>query len=470
MNKTKIICTIGPSTESEIMLKKLVRAGMNIARLNFSHGTYAFHKGVIDRIKKINEKEDVPVALLLDTQGPEIRTTVTEKGAISLHKGDQVKIGIHVPTRSVHKNSHIIGVNYSRIIRDVEVGSVLLVDSGIIQIRIYKKNKHYLSGTVLNSGILADRKHINLPGVNVDLKTITEKDKQDILFGLREGIDFIAVSFVRQAKDIISLRKLLKKYNKDIHVIAKIEHPTAVENLDSILEVADGVMVARGDLAMEVPFEEIPILQRRIEKKCIEQGKQVIIATQMLESMVNNPFPTRAEITDIANAVLERTDAIMLSGETTSGKFPVESVETMRKIADRVEKELLSFPLHHREKVSRNQEITRAACLTASNLNAAAVLLFTEYGHTAANLSNFRPKPTVYAFSEHQNICRRMNLFWGTIPYCLKMQKNPEDTIRAAIEFLKKRKKIKKNDLIVIISDIFVKSDKVNDLQIRTVL
>lgn len=469
MPKTKIICTIGPSTESEEMLQKLIKAGMDIARLNFSHGTYAWHKRVIDRIKKINRSLDVPVAILLDTKGPDVRVTEVKEGAIMLHRGDKVTIKAKVITKTIKTKEHVIGLNNGTVLKDIKKDQIILLDNGLLQIRITRRGSKELKGKVLNSGILESRKHVNLPGIDIGLPTITPKDRKDIAFGVKQGVDFVAVSFARSAKDIKTARNIVEKRKGHARVIAKIEHPSAIEHLDEIITTSDGVMVARGDLAIEIPFEEIPIIQRKIVDRCLANGKPVIVATQMLESMVDHPFPTRAEITDIANAVLERADATMLSGETTIGQFPVKCVQVMEKISSRIGEELLPNTLHVRDTTGRNQEVTRSAALAANKLGARAILIFTNQGHTALNLSNFRPKAKMYAFSPYPETCRRMNLYWGITPYCLEMKKDGEKTILAAMKFLQKQRKLKKGDLVVVVSDIFVTKEKVNAIQIRNV-
>lgn len=470
MPKTKIICTIGPATESTPVLKKLITAGMKIARLNFSHGNHQSHLSVINRIHQLNSQLDHPIAILLDTQGPEIRTTENSTGPIQITKGDKIEISYGSKTQSLNKKLHHIGVNYRRMLSDVKVGSNVLLDNGLLQIKIIKKNHKQLLGRALNNAEIGSRKHVNLPGIKVHLPTITAKDKKDIQFGLQNGIDFIAVSFVREAQDIQVVRKLIQKSSaKNARIIAKIEHPSALEHLNEIINQSDGIMIARGDLAIEIPYEEIPIIQRKIVNACIEAGKPVIVATQMLESMVNSPFPTRAEITDVANAVLERSDAIMLSGETTIGKYPVECVQTMRKIAERIETELLSHTLHAREHVSRNQEISRAACLVANNLQARAILVFTQSGKTALNLSNFRPKSQVYAFSHNRDSCRLMNLYWGIHPFLTKNPKKTKKITDQAITILKQKKNLKKGDTIVIVSNILTGFESVDTVQVKYV-
>lgn len=470
MPKTKIICTIGPATESTPVLKKLITAGMKIARLNFSHGNHQSHLNIINRLHNINSQLDHPIAILLDTQGPEIRTTENVDGALQINKGDKIEIWYGSKTQTLSKKTHRIGVNYQRMLSDVKVGSNVLLDNGLLQIKILKKDRKHLLGQALNTAEIGSRKHVNLPGIKVHLPTITGKDKKDIEFGLKNGIDFIAVSFVREARDIQVVRKLIQKSAaKNTRIIAKIEHPSALKHLNEIIKLSDGIMIARGDLAIEIPYEEIPIIQRKIVNACIEAGKPVIVATQMLESMVNNPFPTRAEITDVANAVLERSDAIMLSGETTVGKYPVECVQTMRTIAERIETELLSHTLHAREQVSRNQEISRAACLVANNLQARAILVFTQSGKTALNLSNFRPKSQVYAFSHNRDSCRLMNLYWGIHPFLIQNPKKTKKITDQAITILKQRKKLKKGDTIVIVSNILTGFESVDTVQVKYV-
>lgn len=469
LDSTKIICTIGPSTDSETMLRKLVKAGMDVARLNFSHGTIESHIDVIQKIQKINKSAEVPVAILVDTQGPEIRTTKTKEGNIILRKGDTVKIVINKPTCSVSKKEHIIGIDYKYALEDIKPKQTLLLDNGFIHLKVTKKESTHLVAKCINSGVLKDRKHVNLPGVDVQLPTMTTRDKKLLDATLKQGIDYVALSFVRHAQDIVNLRRYIHKRCPSVKIIAKIEHPRAVENLDEIITHSDGVMIARGDLAIEMPYEEIPIIQRNTVKQCIEHGKPVIVATQMLESMVDSPFPTRAEITDIANAVSEKADATMLSGETTTGNFPVECVQTMSKISRKMGQSLPSYTFHHRKNVTRNQEIARSACLAATNLEARAILVFTSEGHTALNISNFRPKTEIYAFSQKLETCRRVNLFWGIIPCCLPKNDDPEKLIQAALEHLQKKRKLKKKDLVVIVSDSFHNKERVNTIQVRMI-
>ncbi|HAU02007.1 MAG TPA: pyruvate kinase, partial [Porticoccaceae bacterium] len=325
MRKTKIICTIGPATESLEMLENLANAGMNVARLNMSHGNHESHKKVIDSIKILNSRLNHPIAVLLDTQGPEIRTGDMAND-LHLHEGDTISI---VARGAEDVESSSIHVNYDDLINDVDIGDIITVDNGLINLEVLSKQERIMQCKVIDGGLLKSRRHVNLPGIRVNLPAITEKDRRDIEFGMAQDVDFIALSFVRAAKDVEELRELLGDKADMIKIIAKLEDQEAITNMVEIIAAADGVMVARGDLGVEIPFEVLPRVQRRIIRTCAEMGKRAIVATHMLESMIENPIPTRAEVTDVANAVYEEADAIMLSGETTIGKYPVRCVETL---------------------------------------------------------------------------------------------------------------------------------------------
>ena len=465
--KTKIICTIGPSTSDVEVLKKLAHAGMNIARLNMSHGNHESHGEIIKKIKNMNKELAMPVAILLDTQGPEIRTGEVET-PLELHPGDIVSLYVDHAHKPEGKS---IFVNYKDIITDLSVGSKVTVDNGLINIIVNAKVANALVCEVVDGGKLGSRKHINLPGIKVKLPAITEKDKGDILFGLKEDVDFIALSFVRGAEDIHELRRIIEKEEGHAQIIAKLEDQEAMKNLSEIIEASDGIMVARGDLGVEVEFEELPILQRRIVKECATQGKRVIIATHLLESMINNPTPTRAEITDVANAVYEEADAIMLSGETATGKYPIRCVEMFHKISLRTELSGggVGF-VQQRVPRNKKEEMSKAASMLSDSIKAKAIIVITRRGTTANNLSSFHPYlPTIHAFTNMTSVRRKLILNRGVIPYRVDFSNDPEKTIIHAIDILKNNGSLETGDQVVILSDIIAGEDRVETIQIREV-
>ncbi len=466
MSKTKIICTIGPVTESFKTLKDLSINGMDIARLNFSHGTHESHLEVIKKIRKLNKGLLTPISVLLDTTGPEIRTKKVSK-KMHLKKGDRLDIAVG---NIYDDTENTIYVDYKKIIEDLKEGDKIMVDSGLVQLEVIKKSPNRLTCKVLNEGDISNKKHINLPGIKIDLPSITEKDKKDIIFGIAHNIDFIALSFVRSKKDIMYVRNFIKKHKGDIKIIAKIEDKQAVENIDAIIEVSDGVMVARGDLGIELPMEQVPVIQKKIIDKCILNCKPVIVATHLLESMIENPIPTRAEVTDITLAVWESTDAIMLSGETTTGKYPIQALKMMSKIAKNAEITTPDEILIEREITSINQEIARSASLIAKNIQAKAIIVPTLTGKTAMNVSSYRGHIPIYAFTKTDKTQKILSLHWGIKSYLIEFYDNPEDTIRLSFNTLKKDKKLKKGDLVVVVSNVLAGTKKVEAIEIREIL
>ena len=396
MRKTKIICTIGPATESLEMLENLANAGMNVARLNMSHGNHESHKKVIDSIKILNSRLNHPIAVLLDTQGPEIRTGDMAND-LHLHEGDTISI---VARGAEDVESSSIHVNYDDLINDVDIGDIITVDNGLINLEVLSKQERIMQCKVIDGGLLKSRRHVNLPGIRVNLPAITEKDRRDIEFGMAQDVDFIALSFVRAAKDVEELRELLGDKADMIKIIAKLEDQEAITNMVEIIAAADGVMVARGDLGVEIPFEVLPRVQRRIIRTCAEMGKRAIVATHMLESMIENPIPTRAEVTDVANAVYEEADAIMLSGETTIGKYPVRCVETLDRIARSTESSRGLLFTENLFITTDKQHIAIAAVNLAETSSAKAIIVPTRRRRMANRVTNSHPQePIICAFT-----------------------------------------------------------------------
>ncbi len=465
--KTKIICTIGPATMSSEMIEKLALSGMNIARLNMSHGDHKFHGDIIKKIKNVNRKLKHPIAILLDTQGPEIRTGDVN-AELDLKIGEIFTFHIIPGLESEAKS---VFVNYSDIVNDLKEGDKVTVDNGLINLVVLEKKEKELVCRVLDGGKLGSRKHINLPGIRVNLPSITAKDKRDILFGLEQDIDFVALSFVRTPEDVLELRKFIEDNNGHARIVSKIEDQEAVKNYKQIIEVSDGVMIARGDLGVEVEIQELPIIQRKIIKECAIQGKPVIVATHLLESMIQFPSPTRAEVTDVANAVFEESDAIMLSGETATGKYPEKCVEMLNNIALRVENSGGGVG-YIKERIPRNQkeELAKAAALLADSLKVPAVIVITRRGTTAMNLAGFHPEyPVIHAFTNMTSVRRKLWLHRGILPYRMDFSSDPEKTIIAAIETIKKNDMVSVGDKVVILSDIIAGTDRVETIQIREV-
>ena len=416
LRKTKIVSTIGPASESIEKLTQLIEAGMNVARLNFSHGDFEEHGARIKNIRKAAEATGKTVAILLDTKGPEIRTGTLKDGEVYLEKGATA----YVSMEDIEGDAERFSVTYPGLINDVHKGSKILLDDGLVELEVEEiiKDKNEIKTTVLNNGPLKNKKGVNVPNVSVNLPGITEKDAKDIEFGIEQGVDFIAASFVRRSSDVLEIKELLEKHNAaDIQIIPKIENQEGVDNIDEILEVSDGLMVARGDLGVEIPPEDVPLVQKQLIRKCNKVGKPVITATQMLDSMQRNPRPTRAEASDVANAIFDGTDAIMLSGETAAGDYPVEAVQTMSNIACKTEtglnyKQILSERSKHSD-MTITDSISQSVTHTAINLNVNAIVTPTESGHTARMISKYRPMAPIVAVTASEAVNRKLSLVWG---------------------------------------------------------
>lgn len=437
MRNTKIVCTIGPASESVETLEKLMEAGMNVARLNFSHGDYEEHGARIKNIRLAAAKRNKNVAILLDTKGPEIRTGNFKDGRADIEKGQTVYISMD----EVEGTAERFSVSYSGLIDDVEVGSKILIDDGLIELEVVNidKEKNEIETKALNSGEVKNKKGVNVPNVSLNLPGITEKDRQDIIFGIENNVDFIAPSFIRRASDVLEIRDVLEKHNGEgIHIIPKIENQEGIDNIDEILEVSDGLMVARGDLGVEIPAEDVPLVQKQLIHKCNNAGKPVITATQMLDSMQRNPRPTRAEASDVANAIFDGTDAVMLSGETAAGLYPVESVQTMNNIALKAESALQHKRILDERSKHVNMTITEAISQsvthTAINLDVKAIIAPTESGYTARMISKYRPKQTIVAVTFNDRVNRQLALVWGVHPVQGKKTSSTDEMLDVAIE------------------------------------
>lgn len=457
MRKTKIVCTIGPASESPELLEQLIKAGMNVARLNFSHGSHEEHAIRIAAIRDAAEKVGKPVGILLDTKGPEIRTHTMENGELHLVTGQVIDISM----KEVVGNESVFSVTYEQLIEDVEQNDVILLDDGLIELRVLAKDveRGLIHTIVENAGVLKNKKGVNVPGVSIKLPGITEKDAQDILFGIDQGVDFIAASFVRTAKDVLEIRELLEQNNgSHIQIIPKIENQEGVDNIDAIIEVSDGLMVARGDLGVEIPAEEVPLVQKSLIKKCNQVGKPVITATQMLDSMQRNPRPTRAEASDVANAIIDGTDAIMLSGETAAGLYPLESVQTMYKIAERTEQALNYRQIvseRSREKdANMTEAISQAVAYTSINLNVKAVLAPTESGNTAKMIAKYRPGVPIVAVTGSINTAQMLTLVWGVQPIVCQRVQTTDEILELAVDEALKHEYVNHGDAVVITAGV----------------
>ncbi|HMI94840.1 MAG TPA: pyruvate kinase [Polyangiales bacterium] len=464
---TKIVCTIGPATSSSEMMERLAKAGMNIARLNMSHGDHQTHLLSIRRVRSLNRALNHPVSIMLDLQGPEIRTGVRSE-VLHLEVGEEFWVTVSPQESTEEKSFHI---DYRDMVDQLKVGDRITVDNGLINLQVLQIRDNALRTRVIDGGKLGSRKHINLPGVRVNLPSVTDKDRRDIQFGIEHDVDFIALSFVRNAETVHQARALLEEgEGHHAKLIAKIENQEGVENFDQILEAADGVMVARGDLGVEVAFEELPVIQREIVKKCTLAGKPVIVATHLLESMIQNPMPTRAEVSDVANAVFEQADAIMLSGETATGKFPVRCVEVMDKIARRMEKQDGLGLASQRAATEIREQLARAACRLADTLGAAAIVVMTRRGLLAQLVSSYRPKHAIiYAFTNMSTTRRKLWLSRSIVPFKMDFSSDPEKTLVAAFDRLRARNRVLPGDPVVIVSDVAAGRQNVTAVQVRIV-
>ena len=467
MRKTKIIATLGPATDSPEMLGALLDAGVNIFRLNMSHAPHDWVRRVSRDIRQAATDRKIPVGILMDTQGPAIRTGDL-KVPLDLKPGQKFTLTVR-GERS--EEEHSVDVNYEDFINDISVGDVVLLDNGEIHMKVLAKHANKVECEVLTPGTLGSRRHINLPGVRVSLPALTAKDLADIAVGLEIGVDFIALSFTREAKDIRQLKAVVDHVKPRPLIIAKIEDQQAIKNIEEIINEADAIMVARGDLGIEIPYEELPIVQRKIVKLCLRLGRPVIVATHMLESMIDNPMPTRAEITDVANAVYEQADAIMLSGETTVGKYPLKCIEVFDRISQRIERSGGANFQEHAQLTSARQKLVKSAVVMADQLRADAIVVFTIRGHMARYAGWMRPRFThTFAVCERQAIADSLTLTWGVTPIVVPFNhEDPEKTIMAAIAVLKEKGYVKTGQTAVVISSIAASECMVDGVQMRKI-
>ena len=454
MRKTKIICTLGPSTDKEGVLRDLIANGMNVARFNFSHGSHEEHLGRLEKLKALREELGKPVAALLDTKGPEIRLKDFKNGVENLVAGQTFTL----TTRDVEGTNEICSITYKDLPMDVEPNGTIMLDDGLIKLQIQTVNDTDIVCTVLNNGKIKNKKGVNVPGVHLSMPYMSQRDKDDIIFGIQQGYDFIAASFVRTAQDVYDIRNLLNQYDSNIRIIAKIENREGVNNIDSILAAADAVMVARGDLGVEIDFTELPGIQKTIIDRSFSFGKPIVTATQMLDSMIVNPRPTRAEISDVANAIYDGTSAIMLSGETAAGAYPVEALKTMSAIAERTEQE--GFHLRSRTmdsnpgKISVSDATAHAACLTARDVNAAAIVTVSESGTTARLLSKYRPQQPIIACVMREQVQRQLSLSWGITPLMMSLAHSTDELIEMSTALAKENGYLHNGELAVVTAGV----------------
>ena len=451
MRKTKIICTLGPSTDKGDVLRDLIANGMNVARFNFSHGSYEEHGGRLAKLKALREELGKPVAALLDTKGPEIRLKEFKNGVEMLEAGQTFTL----TTREVEGTKEICSVTYKDLPQDVQPGGTIMLDDGLIMLRIEQVTDTDIICTVLNSGKIKTKKGVNVPGVHLSMPYLSQKDREDIIFGVQNGFDFIAASFVRTAQDVYDIRNLLNEYDSNIRIIAKIENREGVDNIDSILSAADAVMVARGDLGVEIDFTELPGIQKSVIDRSFSFGKPIVTATQMLDSMMVNPRPTRAEISDVANAIYDGTSAIMLSGETAAGDYPVEALKTMSAIAERTENEEHYRSQRHAEiQISVSDATAHAACLTAKDVNAAAIVTVSESGNTARLLSKYRPKQPIIACVMDEQVQRQLSLSWGITSLLMGPAHSTDELIEMSTALAEKNGYLHNGELTVVTAGV----------------
>ena len=455
MRKTKIICTIGPSSENENTLRQMIMHGMDVARINFSHGTHAEHKQKVDLVKKIRNELGKHTALLLDTKGPEIRTGTLKAGKVQLEKNNLFTMCAY----DVEGDENRVSITYHDLYKDIRIGNKIFIDDGLIELYVEKYDSKEIVCSVVNGGILSDRKSVNVCDVALSIPFMSDNDREDIAFGAREDFDFIAASFTQNAENIKQIRRELEFNNcYDTRIIAKIENATGVENIAEILNESDGIMVARGDLGVEIPLEDVPIIQKDLILKCYRAGKHVITATHMLESMTHNPRPTRAEITDVANAIYDGTSATMLSGETAAGLYPIEAVKTMARIAERTESEIdykkrfSAIPIESASNVTN--AISHATCTSAHDLKASAIITVTTSGQTARLISRYRPETMIIGCSPNIKTCRHLNISWGVTPVLIDEMTNTDDLLKHAVDKAYKQKLVDYGDLVVITAGI----------------
>lgn len=472
MRKTKIVCTLGPATDKDNVLEELIKNGLNVARCNFSHGSHEEHLGRMNKVKELREKCNKPVAILLDTKGPEIRTGNFENGKVHVFSGQTFTL---VGGEKIIGDENRVNITYPDLYKDVEPGSVILIDDGLIKMEVEKIVGQDVVCKVKNDGKISDKKGVNVPDIHINMEYLSEQDKKDIIFGIEQDVDYIAASFVRCAEDVEQIRAILKENGgENINIIAKIENSEGILNIDSIIEAADGIMVARGDMGVELPEEEVPIIQKMIIKKVYQAGKKVITATQMLDSMMNNPRPTRAETTDVANAIYDGTSAIMLSGETAAGKYPIDALQTMVRIAERTEMDINYKQRFFNQNIHTERNITQAVChatcTTAYDLEAKAILTVTKSGRSARMVSSCRPDCMVIAGTTDEKTCRQLSLSWGVTPVLLKEKEDVLELFDYAVEVAKENKLVNQGDIVVITSGVPLgTSGTTNMMKVQTV-
>ncbi len=467
--RTKIIFTLGPATESEEMLEKMIRAGADVVRLNMAHAKHDWTREVIRRVRTVSARVGREVAIMMDIKGPEIRTGDLAT-PLELKAGEIFDFTVRPGTRDSAEEIRSVDVNYQNLVNDISVGSIVLVDNGLLRLEVLEKSDAHIRCRVLIAGQLSSRRHINLPGVKVNLPAFTEKDRADTLVGLAEGIDFVALSFVREAKDVLQLREFLTAQKSTVRIIAKIEDQSAIANLDEIVAACDALMVARGDLGIECPFEELPVIQRRAVRACLAQGRPVIVATHMLESMITQPVPTRAEITDVANAVYEYADCVMLSGETTVGKYPVECVQMLDKIARRIEAEADLADREPANFTGDRMKVLHSAVVLANEIPHSKIITFTRHGFMANGLAALRPvHAPILAITPALGLLRQLRLLRAVEPYLMPLAAEPDATIENALALLRRAGRIAPGDKLILASDILSLDRLVDSVQLRTV-
>lgn len=454
MRKTKIVCTLGPATDGEGVLREMMLAGMNVARFNFSHGTHPEHKARLEQVKALRRELNLPVAAMLDTKGPEVRLKNFAGGSVTLQEGQEFTLTVE----DVEGDATRCAVTYVELPQDVKAGDTILLDDGLVRLTVLSTTASAIRCRVENGGVMKDHKGVNVPGVSLSMPYMSQQDREDILFGMEEGFDFIAASFVRSAADVRELRKLLESRKSRIRIIAKIENQEGVDNIDEILEAADGIMVARGDLGVEIPAAKVPILQKQIIRKGLQAGKPVITATQMLDSMMRNPRPTRAEVSDVANAVFDGTSCVMLSGETAGGKYPLEALTAMVNIVEEAEQSIHYWRQFEKRRVipasNINDAITHTCCLTAKDLEAKAILAATNSGRTARMICRFRPACPVAALTMHEKVRRQLAICWGVIPFLTGEVTSTDRIFSLSAEVALKERLVQNGDTVVITAGV----------------
>ncbi len=454
MRKTKIICTIGPASDTVERLRELMQAGMNVARFNFSHGTHEEQKVKLEKVRQASREMGIPIAAMMDTKGPEIRLRDFEGGKAELEAGQQFVL----TTEEIMGTARRASISYKNLKKDIGVGTTILIDDGLIEMTVEEIKGEEIVCRVVNGGFVSNHKGVNVPGAVLSMPYISEVDRSDILFGIEMGYELLAASFVRCREDVLEIRRILEEHGSDMKIISKIENMQGIENLEEILEVSDGIMVARGDMGVEIPLEEVPVLQKKMIQMANDRGKYVITATQMLESMIKNPRPTRAEATDIANAIYDGTTAIMLSGESAAGKYPVEAVKTMARIAEGAENDIDYGSRMKRGAYEGEADITTAiayaTCTAARDLRAAAIITVTLSGFTAAAISRFKPESLIIGCTVREKVCRQLNLLWGVSPLMIREADTTEELFADAVSEAKKAGYVKNGDVVVITAGV----------------